>query len=73
MPGSFSIVIPAHNEEAYIGPCLEAARTAASRIDPPVEIVVVLNRCTDRTEEIARAAGAVVIPDESRCLAKIRN
>lgn len=48
-------LICAHNEEARLADCL---RGLASVCD---EIVVVADRCTDRTQEIARAFGAVVI------------
>ena len=38
-----------------------------------IEIVVALNRCTDRTEEIAVQHGAKLVHDGSKNLAKIRN
>jgi glycosyltransferase involved in cell wall biosynthesis len=38
-----------------------------------VEHIVVLNRCTDRTEEIATQMGARIIIDDSRNLSHIRN
>lgn len=31
------------------------------------------NRCTDRTEEIAKANGAGVVLNEDRCIARVRN
>lgn len=68
-----SVVIPAHNEEAYLGRCLEAVAQARLGSGLEVETVVVLNRCTDRTESLAAAAGALLVPDDSRCLATIRN
>ena len=37
-----------------------------------VQIVVTLNRCTDRTGEIALAHGAKVVHDDSRNMARIR-
>lgn len=46
-----SALVVAHNEEAQIADCL-AALTFAD------EIVVVLDRCTDRTQEIAEGFGA---------------
>lgn len=46
-----SIVVPAHNEAAVIGRCLEAlTRTAAPG---EFDIVVVCNGCTDATAEVA--------------------
>ncbi len=68
-----SVVIPAHNEEAYLGPCLEAVGAAAVGLNEEVETVVVLNRCTDGTEAVAASHRARTIEDDSRCLAAIRN
>ncbi len=48
-----SVVLPASNEAALIGPCLRAVR--ASRFDHPVQIVVVANGCHDDTAARARA------------------
>jgi glycosyltransferase involved in cell wall biosynthesis len=48
---SISIIIPAHNEEDYLGATLDAL----NRQDQPAyEIVVMANGCTDRTTEAAR-------------------
>ena len=70
----FSVVIPAHNEEKYIGRCVRAVRSASKYVQPDeVEIVVVANRCTDRTAEIAERLGARVVADESRCISAVRN
>lgn len=68
-----SVIVPAHNEEAYLGRCLESVRTAARQVPGPVETVVVLNRCTDGTEAIAREFGAVVVREDACNLARIRN
>ena len=69
----FSIIIPAHNEEKYIGTCLESIKHASKSYKDDVEIIVVLNRCTDKTETIALSYGATVVGDDSRNLSKIRN
>ncbi|MGL5009198.1 MAG: glycosyltransferase [Paracoccaceae bacterium] len=46
-----SIIIPASNEERFIGPCLAALLAA----DPvKAEVIVVANGCRDRTVEVAR-------------------
>jgi glycosyltransferase involved in cell wall biosynthesis len=51
----FTLIIPAHNEEAVIGRCLRTALAEAT--DPEaIEIVVAANGCTDRTVEAARRA-----------------
>ncbi len=48
-----SIVIPAFNEEAYIGKCLESIIKAISHTSHSVEIIVVDNASTDQTAAIA--------------------
>ena len=71
-----SVVIPAHNEEKYIASCLESVKRAAARLNEGsdcVETVVVANRCTDRTAEIAEDSGAVVVINDARCIAQVRN
>src|SRR5437899_11686829 len=69
----FSVVIPARNEERLIGRCLESIRVAAEPYPDNLEIIVVLNRCSDRTEEIAQGFGARTIREDAKNLAKIRN
>ncbi len=52
------ICIPAHDEERYIGACLKSATTAARHPllrAEPVQIVVVLDMCRDRTATLAAA------------------
>lgn len=71
---SFTVVIPAHNEEKYIGKCLRSIRNAAKYAAPDsVEIIVVANRCTDRTADIAAHYGAKVLVNDDKCIAAIRN
>jgi glycosyltransferase involved in cell wall biosynthesis len=69
----FSIIIPAHNEEKFIGSCLESIRRAAAPYPGDVEIIVVLNRCTDRTELMAIEAGAMIVHEDAKSLSRIRN
>ncbi len=69
---TFSVVIPAHNEEALIGGCLDSVERAARRAGRPVEIIVVLNRCTDGTEDVV-AGRAVVVREDTPNLSRIRN
>ena len=68
-----SVIIPARNEESYVGKCPKSIYVAAARIDLPVEIMVVLNRCTDTTEEIALNHHAQTTIENAPNLAKIRN
>jgi polyisoprenyl-phosphate glycosyltransferase len=54
---AFSIIIPAYNEEDAIAPVVDALRNLA--LD--AEVIVVDDGSTDRTGEIARLHGAVVV------------
>jgi len=69
----FSIVVPAHNEEALLPRGLHAIQQAIAHAGTSAEIVVVANRCTDRTASIAEAAGAIVVVDGNRNLSATRN
>jgi len=53
-----SVVVPARNEEEYIGACLDAI---LAQKPPPDEVIVVNNGSKDRTAEIAQAKGVRVI------------
>jgi hypothetical protein len=53
-----SIVIPAHDEEAVLGRCLDALLGGAGPGE--LEVVVVCNGCSDRTADVARSRGAAV-------------
>ncbi len=68
-----SIIIPAHNEEKYIRKCLESISKASRLFENQVETIVVLNRCTDRTEEIAKSYQCITIKNNDKNLSKIRN
>ena len=68
-----SVVIPAHNEERYIRRCIKSIRRSASHLSGETQIIVVCNRCTDRTAQIAEENGAFVVLNEDRCIAKVRN
>jgi glycosyltransferase involved in cell wall biosynthesis len=54
-----SVVIPAHNEAAHLGPLLESLQAAATQC--PLRVVVVCNGCTDATETIARSFDGVEV------------
>ena len=61
-----TVVIPAHNEERYVSRCIGSIRKAAEFYGGEVEIIVVCNRCTDSTADIARELGARVLTNEDR-------
>lgn len=68
----FSIVIPARDEAANLGACLDSI-AAAAPTPGEVEVIVVINRCTDATEDIATQRGARIVHDDSKNLSRIRN
>jgi len=69
----FSIIIPAHNEELLLGRCIDSIIAASAPYKDQVEIIVVLNRCTDRTEEIALSYHCILVKEDSKNMSKIRN
>jgi glycosyltransferase involved in cell wall biosynthesis len=68
-----SFIVPAYNEEHELPAALAAIRAAAEASGEPFEIIVVDDASTDATAEIARAAGAVVVPVRFRQIAAVRN
>ncbi len=73
MTPQISLIIPAHNEAEFLPACIDAARTAADRIDSAIEIIVVLNRCHDDTEAIALRHGCRIVREDAKNLSMIRN
>lgn len=59
-PPSLSVILPASNEGAFIGRCLDAllASKDDTRAAAASEVIVVANACSDDTAEIARARAA---------------
>src|ERR1044072_734401 len=68
-----SVAIPAHNEEKHIARCIESIVVAARYASQPVEVVVALNRCTDKTREISESLGARCVIEDKKCIAAVRN
>jgi len=56
-PPRLLFLVPAHNEELLLLPCLESLQCLRYPRDR-VETVVIADNCSDRTADIARAAGA---------------
>ncbi|MEV8214697.1 glycosyltransferase [Leifsonia sp. NPDC077715] len=48
-----AVVIPARDEERTLDACLSSVEAAADRVGVPVDVVLVLDACTDRSAEIA--------------------
>lgn len=69
-----SFLIPAYNEEELIGRAIESVgRSAGACGLEDYEIVVCDNASTDKTADIARAAGAQVVCETHRQIARARN
>lgn len=67
-----SVIIPAFNEEKYLGATLEAVRAALSSIHQS-EIIVVDNDSIDRTRSIAVDFGVRVVAEHEHNISKVRN
>jgi glycosyltransferase involved in cell wall biosynthesis len=67
---NISVVIPAYNEEKYLGKCLESLK---NQTEKPFEIIVVDNNSTDKTAEIAKSYGATVITEKQQGISYSRN
>jgi glycosyltransferase involved in cell wall biosynthesis len=66
-----SVVIPAHNEERYLGACLEALeRQTYPRSS--FEVIVVDDASTDATADIARQFGARVVHEPTASIGRAR-
>jgi glycosyltransferase involved in cell wall biosynthesis len=65
-----SVVIPAYNEEKYLGKCLESLQ---NQTEKPFEIIVVDNNSGDKTATIAKKMGARVITEKQQGISFSRN
>lgn len=66
----FSFIIPALNEEGYIGDCIRSIR---KQTEKPDEIIVVDNGSTDKTAEIAKRLGSRVVYEKRKGISYARN
>jgi glycosyltransferase involved in cell wall biosynthesis len=69
----FSIVIPARNEEKHLQKCLDSIYDSINLTKLDYEIVVVINRCSDKTEEIAKSNHCIIVHSDKKNLSAIRN
>lgn len=70
---SISIIIPVRNEEKSLPKCINSIKIASSYIDNEVEIIAVINRCTDNSEEVAKNLNCKIVHCLEKNLSKIRN
>jgi glycosyltransferase involved in cell wall biosynthesis len=71
-----SVVVPAFNEERLLAGSLRSIRSAMEAFAQcgwPSELIVCDNNSTDRTAEIARAAGAEVVFEPVNQISRARN
>lgn len=68
-----SFVIPAYDEERWIGGTLAAIHAAAIGMGEPYEVIVADDASSDRTAQIAAAQGAHVVSVRRRQIAAARN
>lgn len=69
-----SLLIPAYNEERYLGPVLARVHRCFAAIGfTDYEIVVCNNNSSDRTAEVAEAGGARVVFEGHNMISKARN
>ncbi len=57
------VLIPARDEEALIGRCLESVLEARSRVSLPVRVIVVADGCLDTTAKVARGFDGVFVAE----------
>lgn len=67
------VVVPAHDEEMVVGRCLEALCRAARAQSLPVTVMVVLDDCGDRTEQICRSFPVAVLAVSARSVGVARH
>lgn len=68
-----SFVVPAYNEEAFVGQTLRTIRESAETLGEAYEIIVCDDSSSDRTAEIAETLGARVVRVNHRQIAATRN
>jgi glycosyltransferase involved in cell wall biosynthesis len=73
VPSMISFIVPAHNEELWLGGCLKSIRTAMTALSEHYEILVVDDASTDATPRIAQESGARTIRVELRKISAVRN
>lgn len=66
----FSVIIPAHNEQAVISRALSSIEAQSFK---DYEVIVVCDACTDNTKEIAELYGAKVIEIDAHSSGAARN
>lgn len=69
-PNRLSVIIPAFNEENYIGACLQSIQKQTQK---PLEVIVVNNNSTDRTSKIASQFNVRIVNEKKKGVSAARN
>ncbi|MHC4141603.1 MAG: glycosyltransferase [Planctomycetota bacterium] len=70
---NISFIIPAYNEQDYLGKTLQRLTDSAEAVGEPYEIIVVADGCIDGTVEVARQHETRLLEVELRHIAAVRN
>lgn len=70
---SYSVIVPAYNEEALLARTLTSVRAAMAAIGERGALVVVDNNSTDKTAAIARDFGATVVFEPKNSISRAKN
>lgn len=70
---TYSVIIPAFNEELWLSKSLPAARDAMRAVSVPGELIVVDNNSTDATTSVAKNLGARVVFEPVNQISRARN
>jgi len=70
---SYSVIIPAYDEQEWLPATLDALQHAMKAIDMAGEVIVADNNSHDRTPEVARERGAIVVFEPINQISRARN
>lgn len=68
-----SFIVPAHNEERFLGATLASIATSLQTVGEAYEVIVAADACSDATESIALDRGATLVRVDHRNIAATRN
>ena len=76
-PTKLTVIVPAFNEEAYLGPTLDSIQAAAAQLrarsNVYIDTIVVDNKSEDQTAAVAREKGVRVVHEPVQGIARARN
>lgn len=73
MQPTLSLIVPAYNEQKFIGDCLSTIRSLCEEARIPIEIIVVDNGSSDATAAIAKPLADTVLTIERTAVGAARN